>query len=111
MKNILIIILITLPFLAGCAGIESSLPQKVFPPWSGTQNLKIGTSKDKVLKEWGEPSERVDRGIDDVGLLIEEWVYYGEYPLLNRKILSQGARLTFTGSSLTSFKAGEEPKE
>ena len=111
MIKTLIVIFMTLPLLAGCAGIESPSPQRVLPPWSGTQNLKIGMSKDKVLEEWGEPNERVDKGRDDVGLLIEEWIYYGEYPLLNRKILSQGARLTFTGSSLTSFKAGEEPQK
>ena len=111
MKNILIIIFITLPFLAGCAGIEPPSPGKVLPPWSGTQNLKIGMSKDRVLNAWGEPNEKADKGRDGVGLLIEEWIYYGEYPIVNRKILSQGARLTFTGSSLTSFKTGEEPQK
>ena len=111
MIKALIIILMAIPLLAGCAGIEPPSPQKVLPPWSGTQNLSIGMSKDKVLEEWGEPSERLAKGRDDVGLLIEEWVYYGEYPLVNRKILSQGARLTFTSSSLTSFKTGEEPQQ
>jgi len=83
----------------------------VLPPWSGTQTIKLGTSKSEVLDQWGEPNEKNILGKDDVGLMIEEWVYYGEYPLINEQILTKGARLTFTGDALTGRKSGEEPQK
>jgi len=93
--------------VAGCAGIEAPSPERFIPPLSGASPLHLGASKDYVTSQWGEPEAIIDRGNDEVGLSIEEWVYSGrKLPVIEiePKVLVKGENLIFTGRSLTGYK-------
>lgn len=93
----------------GCAGIEPPSPKRLMPPWNGPSPLHLGDSKDLVIDRWGEPDQIRQTGVDDVGLVQEEWIYDGKYPVLelDAKILARSQSLIFTGNALTGYK----PKE
>jgi hypothetical protein len=109
MKYIILLCFIISIFGNGCAGIEPPSPGRLIPPWDGASPLHLGDSKDFVLDKWGEPDEIIQIGVDDVGLIQEEWIYDGTYPVLEieSKILTRGESLIFTGNALTGYK----PKE
>jgi hypothetical protein len=90
----------------GCAEIEPPSPDRILAPWSGVPPVRLGESKDSVLDKWGEPDEIRQIGTDDIGLIKEEWIYYGRYPEVpvDYKYLSKDKRLIFTGESLTGYE-------
>lgn len=109
MRYIIILCFVVSIFGAGCAGIEPPSPERLIPPWNGASPLHLGDSKDFVLDKWGEPDAIIQIGVDDVGLIQEEWIYDGTYPVLEiePKILTKSESLIFTGNALTGYK----PKE
>lgn len=92
-------------FLIGCAEITPPGPDKILAPWKGVSPARLGESKDEVLDKWGEPDNITMLGADDVGLIKEEWVYYGRYPgvFIDYQYLSKTKHLIFTGNSLTEY--------
>lgn len=105
----LIFCICSIGLFSGCAGIDPPGPDRILAPWAGTPAVRIGESKDSVRDKWGEPDEINGLGTDSVGLVKEEWVYFGRYPSIpvDRMYLSKTKRLMFTGNSVTGY----EPKE
>ncbi len=108
MKYILTLCIAAL-FLTGCAGIEAPSPERLMPPWNGASPLHLGESKDMVMDKWGEPDYIRQIGVDDVGLVREEWVYDNRYPILEieNDMLTRSQSLIFTGNALTGYKEKE----
>jgi len=106
MRYVMILCIVVGIFTAGCAGIEPPSPNRLMPPWNGASPLHLGDSKDLVLDKWGEPDRIAQIGVDDVGLVQEEWIYDGTYPVLEieSKILAKSESLIFTGNALTGYK-------
>lgn len=106
MKYVIILCLLISMFGIGCAGIDAPSPERLMPPWNSASSLHLGDSKDFVLDKWGEPDLIIQIGVDDVGLVQEEWVYRGTYPVLEieAKILTRSESLIFTGDALTGYK-------
>lgn len=110
-KQALFFILLSI-FIIGCAEIEPPGPEKILAPWSGVSPVQLGESKDSVRSKWGEPDEIRQLGADELGLIREEWVYFGRYPEvpIDYKYLSKTKRLIFTGESLTGYETGDKLK-
>ena len=106
MRYVMILCIAVGIFTAGCAGIEPPSPERLIPPWNGASPLHLGDSKDFVLDKWGEPDLIIQIGVDDVGLVQEEWIYDGTYPVLEieSKMLTKSKSLIFTGNALTGYK-------
>jgi hypothetical protein len=103
--NVIILILFAL-ILTGCAGLEAPTPERFIPPWSGASALHLGDKKDYVISQWGEPEYINQLGVDEVGLVKEEWVYAGrKLPVIEiePKMLVKGKNLIFTGNALTGY--------
>ena len=100
-------------FLIGCAEIEPPSPERILAPWSGVPPVRLGESKDSVKDMWGEPDDIRQLGVDETGLIREEWIYHGRYPEVpvDYKYLSKTKRLIFTGESLTSYETGSESED
>jgi hypothetical protein len=104
-------ILIMILLLSGCAGLEAPTPERFIPPWSGASALNLGDSKEHVRDQWGEPERINYLGVDEVGLIKEEWIYEGrKLPVIEiePKMLVKGKNLVFTGHALTGYKAKDE---
>jgi len=100
------LILFMLVLTTGCAGLEAPAPERFVPPWSGASPLHLGDSKDYVRSQWGDPERINQTGVDEVGLVKEEWVYSGQkLPVIEiePKMLVKGENLIFTGNALTGY--------
>ncbi|MFH1645616.1 MAG: hypothetical protein ABIB11_04265, partial [Candidatus Omnitrophota bacterium] len=97
----------------GCAEITPPGPETILAPWKGVSPVRLGESKDAVLDKWGEPNNITILGSDDVGLVKEEWVYYGKYPsvFIDYQYLSKTKHLIFTGNSLTGYYVSDPKKD
>lgn len=103
--SVLSLILISI-MLAGCMGLEAPTPKRFIPPLSGASPLHLGASKDFVRSEWGDPEYINTLGVDEVGLVKEEWVYAGrKLPVIEiePKMLVTSPNLIFTGNALTGY--------
>jgi len=69
-----------------------------------------GTSKGEVIEKWGEPSEVVDMGYDDMGLKKEAWIYEAWFPHtpLDYRHFSRKKKIYFTGECATGYEDIEE---
>lgn len=97
----------------GCAEINPfELPEKVIRHPLGTESIKIGMSKEEVMKEWGKPDIIDPLGAQDAtGSQREEWIYkarqYAGIPV-DAGYLSKNKYLYFDGNNLTLI--ANEPK-
>ena len=107
MKYVIILCLLVSAFGVGCAGIEPPSPERLMLPWNGALPLHLGDSNDFGLDNWGEPDLVIQIGVVGVGLVQEEWIYHGTYPVLEieSKILTKSESLIFTGDALTGYKS------
>jgi hypothetical protein len=106
MKYNIIILILSALILTGCMGLEAPTPQRFVPPLSGASPLHLGASKDYVKSQWGDPEYINQIGVDEVGLVKEEWVYAGrKLPVIEiePKMLVTSPNLIFTGSALTGY--------
>jgi hypothetical protein len=100
------LILLTV-LISGCAGLEAPNPERFVPPWSGANALRLGDKKDYVISQWGEPDTINQIGVDEVGLVKEEWIYSaGKLPVIEvePRMLVKGQNLIFTGNTLTGYE-------
>jgi len=106
----LLLSVILLVSLTGCAEIEPPGPERILAPWSGVPHVRLGESKDSVRDKWGEPDEIRQLGTDNVGLVREEWVYRARYDVIpvDYQNLSKTKKLRFTGNSITGYDTGQE---
>jgi hypothetical protein len=106
MKYNIIILILSALILTGCMGLEAPTPQRFVPPLSGASPLHLGASKDYVRSQWGDPEYINQIGVDEVGLVKEEWVYSGrKLPVIEiePKMLVSSPNLIFTGNALTGY--------
>lgn len=99
-------------FLAGCAEIEPPTPEKIISPWSSMPNIRLGDTKEDVVSRWGEPDEKKEIGVDELGVAKEEWAYYGRYPLMapvDYQYLSKTKYLYFEGNILVRQETKSTP--
>lgn len=72
--------------------------------------VSLGTSRDEVIEKWGEPSEIIETGYDDMGLKKERWIYeawFSRAPLDYRHF-SRKKCIYFTGGYVTGFEDIED---
>ena len=101
----LVIGVLILVFLAGCAGITPPNPVDVIRNPMG-KDVRIGETKGEIIAKWGEPDRRTPMGFSKFGAEKEEWVYIGRYPSvpLDYKYVSKTKYLYFEGNVLTNYK-------
>ena len=109
-KSILIM-LIVVPLLLGCAITQPIRPQEALIHPLGTDSLKIGMTKEQVKVLLGEPDTitPVERSKDILGTEREEWIYHGRYSDLpvNADYFGKTLYLIFEGNNLTSYKGSK----
>lgn len=102
---LLLVILIGLAS-SGCSLITIPDPQEVISKPLGTESVKVGMTKDRVLSLWGKPDEI--RTVEDKEKWKgsrELWVYraqYGAIPV-DAGYLSKTKKLYFDGDNLTTI--------
>lgn len=112
MKNLFLFLLLIL-FIAGCAEIQPPNPIDVIAsPFSSATNTRTGDTKDDVVSRWGEPDEKNDMGVDELGVKKEEWIYYGRYPMapVDYQYLSKTKYLYFEGNILVRQETKSVPR-
>ncbi len=97
--------------ITGCAEIEPPTPDKIISPWSSMPNIRLGDTKNDVLSRWGEPDERNQIGVDELGVAKEQWVYYGRYPMapIDYQYVSKTKCLYFEGNTLVRQETKDAP--
>lgn len=95
--------------LCGCAAITLPTPQDIVSKPLGTESIKIGMTKERVISLWGKPdSIQYDEGKDSLHGRREVWYYGAHYsgivPPVNAGYLSQSQRLYFDGNNLVEIK-------
>ena len=100
--------------LVGCADLVTPTGRyAVTHPWNVGPPISRGTSKAEVLEEWGPPDSVIPRGVDELGIPKEEWIYQArtEVPI-DYRYFSKTKRIVFSGDAVTGWQdelAGEEP--
>ncbi|MEA3328605.1 MAG: hypothetical protein U9Q08_02580 [Candidatus Omnitrophota bacterium] len=105
-KNFLIVFSMALMLIvSGCAGIEPD-PTAILRHPLGTDRIAVGMVKEGVRDIWGRPDVITRTGTNELGVLCEEWVYYGRYPGLpvNAGYFHKTKRLYFEGNVLVRWK-------
>lgn len=107
------IMILSLIFILGCAEVDVPKPEDVLKHPLGTESIKIGMSKDRVMNLWGEPDRVEYSEIKESGSKRprEIWIYQGRYSSvpLDAGYLSKTKYLYFDGNSLT--KISEESQK
>ena len=98
-------------FIAGCAEIKPPGPDVLISPWSSMPNIRSGDTKEDVISRWGEPDEKNQIGVDELGVAKEEWVYYGRYPMVpvDYRYVSKTKCLYFEGNILVRQETKSAP--
>lgn len=101
-------------FLAGCADVKTPTAHYALTHPLGTKTMvSNGTSKDEVIEKWGEPSEEIDMGFDEMGLKKEAWIYEAWFPKapLDYRHFSRKKRIYFIGDYVTGYEDMEDERE
>lgn len=92
--------------VSGCAEFDVPTPKSVLEQPLGTDSIRIGMTKDKVVDLWGEP-DFVDYEEDEAsGRSREVWTYKGRYSAVpvDADYLSRTKVLYFDGNNVTSVQ-------
>lgn len=103
-------------FLTGCSEIQTPTAHEVMThPFGTGAPFSLGTTKEEVRHDWGEPHAVVSRGVDELGNQKEEWIYKGWLQGLpiDREYVSRTKHLFFDGENLVRWETEEPtpPKE
>lgn len=102
-------------FLSGCADVKTPTAKYAITHPLSTKSMVVqGSSKGVVIEKWGEPSEVIELGFDDMGLKKEAWIYDAWFPKapLDFRHFSRKKKIYFTGDNVTGFEDIEdEPAE
>jgi len=93
--------------ISGCADIKVPTMHYALGHPLSTKTMVIpGTSKEKILEKWGEPSQKIDMGFDDVGLKKEAWIYEPWFPHLplDYRYLSRKKKIYFVGDYAVGYE-------
>ena len=105
--SVLILILV----LSGCADVKTPTAGYALTHPLSTKTMVVsGTSKGEVLEKWGEPSEIIEAGYDDMGIEKEEWIYDAWFPNtpLDHRQFSRSKKIFFTGDYATGYEDIED---
>jgi hypothetical protein len=98
-------------FICGCADVKTPTAHYALThPLSTKTMVTSGTSKGEVLEKWGDPSEVIDIGYDDMGIRKEAWIYYAWFPRapLDYRHFSKKKKIYFTGNYVTGYEDIED---
>ncbi len=112
-KGVIFIILLAL-VLAGCSDIRvPTFRYATTHPWDTKTPLRMGLTKQAIIKKWGEPDEVIPNGWDEAGLKKEKWIYRAWFPNfpIDYRYLSKSKCLFFVGDSLIDLKDLDEVKK
>ena len=101
-------------YLVSCADVEiPTVHYALTHPLTTKTMVTRGTSKDEVIEKWGQPSEIIEMGYDDMGLKKEAWIYKPWFPHtpLDYRHFSRKKRIYFIGDYVTGFKDIEDENE
>ncbi|MDP2942378.1 MAG: hypothetical protein Q8O36_02550 [Candidatus Omnitrophota bacterium] len=101
----ILVLLIGMIYLVGCAGIEPPTPKEILSHPLGTSMLRVGLTKDRILAQWGDPDLKEYDNTGKWDNAKEKWTYYaryGEVPV-NAGYLSKTQYLYFDGNYLVKF--------
>ena len=102
----LILALMSILSLTGCADITLPTPKEIIQRPIGTDSVKIGMSRNEVKEIWGVP-DQVNQVEDKElwGGQRTEWVYRGRYSAVpvDAGFLSRTKKLYFDGDNLTNI--------
>lgn len=92
--------------VSGCGDFVSPTGKyAVSHPWSTGTPISRGTSKAEVLESWGPPDAVIPRGVDELGIAKEEWVYQAKADLpIDYRYLSKTKRILFSGDHVTGWE-------
>lgn len=93
-------------FLCGCADVKTPTAHYALRHPLSTKTMVVaGTSKEEVIEKWGEPSEIIDAGRDDMGIKKEEWTYNAWFPKIpfDHRQFSRSKKIYFTGDYVTGY--------
>ena len=96
---------------AGCSDLHTPTTHEALThPFGTAAPFARGTSKAKVLAEWGNPDHIVPLGTDELGNVREEWIYKGRIPSLpiDYEYVSRTKHLFFEGQNLIRWTTEEE---
>jgi len=97
---------------AGCSEIKSpTMHEALTHPFGTGAPFTLGTTTEKVLRDWGPPASKVPQGVDELGNIREEWIYHGMLPGLpiDQEYISRTHHLYFEGGQLVRWKEEAPP--
>ena len=101
-------------FLTGCADVKTPTAHYALThPLSTKTMVSRGTSKDEVIEKWGQPTEIIHMGSDDMGIEKQAWIYDAWFPgaPLDYRHFSRKKKIYFTGDYVTGFEDIEETEQ
>ena len=103
--KIIIVPLLLLVFITGCAEIDIPSPRDVLKRPLGTDSVKVGMAKDQVKELWGDPDYVNYEEAEGSNRAREVWVYKGRYSSVpvDAGYLSKTRHLYFDGNNLTKI--------
>ncbi len=99
---------------SGCSDVETpTARQALSHPFGTSAPFTLGTTKEAVLEDWGPPDHKVQHGVDELGVLREEWIYRGRISTLpiDYEYMSRTKHLFFEGSHLARWRSDDPPEE
>ena len=111
-SQVIIGVLSGLALIGGCSEFQSpSLDQAVHQPFGNAAPFKRGTTKAEILQEWGPPASVVNKGLDELGNVREEWIYIGMLPGLpiDQEYISRTKHLFFEGDNMVRWTTEPRP--
>lgn len=103
-KNALIVLILALmPLVCGCSTLAIPNPDDIIKKPFGTESIKIGMTKDRVVSLWGKPDNiTTAENKQKWATPREVWTYnahYGSIPI-DAGYLSKTQKLYFDGENL-----------
>lgn len=104
MKRIIVSLIVIL-FISGCAAIEIPSPELVINKPLGTDSVKVGMTKDQIKDLWGEPDDIYFEEEGELERAREVWTYRGRYAgvPVDAGYLSKTKYLYFDGKNVTKI--------
>ena len=109
-----IFLIMSILYLSGCADVKIPTAGYALTHPLSTESMVVpGTSKGEIIEKWGEPSDVIEAGFDDMGIKKEEWIYDAWFPNtpLDYRHFSRKKKIFFTGDYATGYEDIEEDEE
>lgn len=99
---------------SSCSDMEApTARQALAHPFGTGAPFTLGTTKEEVLADWGPPDHKIQRGVDELGVVREEWIYRGRLQNLpiDYEYVSRTKHLVFEGNHLARWESDDPPEE